>query len=385
MVAPRVTSATAVDGSTVDVLFDQAMLQNASFYTVGNYVLTGGHTVSAVASPATNTARLTVTPEMFDGEALQVTVNAALQNAIGEAMDGAFLSDAFVGVGTAPQVSAASTPSATTIRVTFNESMAPDSNLVDPDNYTITPGLGGSAVVIGSVTPEAVANPTYVDLNLLTEMTNGVTYTVTVANTVEDAVGNALDGTADTVNVVGLGVRPQVDSAVVRPDGRVRITFDEPMRRGAALASIGNYLFTPISVGAATLFFSEVIVPAEPANPSYVDVVVSEMTDGATYEVMVANVTDVAGNVIDPANDTASFTGVGAAPTVQSVIAVGLNRVDVVFSERMRDTPDLRDPTNYTFDNGLTVLEVLGFSDDTVQLVTSDQTPGLLYTLTVNV
>jgi hypothetical protein len=91
----------------------------------------------------------------------------------------------------------------------------------------------------------------------------------------------------------------------------------------------------------------------------------------------------LARNHVDAGAYTASFTGDGDTPTVKLLIPQGANRVDVVFNEPMEDNTDIRNPAKYSFDNGLTVVSVLEFDNDTVKLATSDQTPGTLYTLTI--
>ena len=110
------------------------------------------------------------------------------------------------------------------------------------------------------------------------------------------------------------------------------------------------------------------------------------MTDGANYEVSVSTIapTDLSFNTMDGAANTQPFVGVGEAPVIASVVGVSRNRADVVFSETMKDNADIREASRYTWDNGLQTLDVLDVAGDTVQLVTSDQTPGVLYTLTVD-
>ena len=49
----------------------------------------------------------------------------------------------------------------------------------------------------------------------------------------------------------------------------------------------------------------------------------------------------------------------------------------------MKDNIDIRDATNYVWDNGLVTLSVLDFDNDTVKLATSEQVEGLLYQLTI--
>jgi hypothetical protein len=78
------------------------------------------------------------------------------------------------------------------------------------------------------------------------------------------------------------------------------------------------------------------------------------------------------------------YVGIGDAPSIKQVLAVSPNRVDVVFNENMKSTPEILDPSRYTWSGGLSTLDVLELDGDTVKLVTTDQTTGAIYDLTIN-
>lgn len=283
----------------------------------------------------------------------------------------------------APRISSVVALTPTSIRVAFSEPMTDDSALDLISNYVISVVSGGAAaVIVGSATPEAVANPTYVDLTT-TEMTDGGDYRLTVSN-VKDTSLNVIDPAYNSDDFAGLGSLPQLTSVAALTSKRVRLQFSEPMLKNAALRAAANYVLLPQTVGAAQIYYSEVVLP-DVVAPTFIDILTSEMTDGATYEATVLSPgpTDLANNIVDPSHQTATFAGVGDAPFVQEVIAVSKNRADVVFNEPMADNADLRDPSKYTWDNGLTTISVLSVDVNTVSLVTSDQTPGVLYELTV--
>jgi len=176
----------------------------------------------------------------------------------------------------------------------------------------------------------------------------------------------------------------KVSSVTVPAAGRVRVTFDRPMANNAALRLASSYSFTTVTPGAAALtFLSAEKGPG--SQPTYVDLLTSEHTTGASYsvEALSPGATDPEGTPTDPSANSGGFTGVGVAPTLSSVQSISENRVDVIFNEPMTDNADIRNPAKYNFDGGLSVLSVLEVDSDTVKLVTSDQTPGTLYTLTV--
>lgn len=282
-----------------------------------------------------------------------------------------------------PQVSSAVPSSSTVVRISFDKPMANNAALVEPANYGFTPGAGGAAVTAIAVTPEATTYPNYVDVQT-SEHTKDISYTVQVSN-VTDRFNNLIDPAGDSAVYTGQGVLPQLSSVEVRSSTLLRLHFDEDMTLDAALVNPSSYTVVPITPGAAPVFFTSVLTPEGDNFPNYVELPVSEMTDGATYEATVSTSgpVDRALNTVDPANNDAQFTGVGVPPTVSRVISIGGNRVDVVFNEPMLDNADIRTPAKYQWDNGLATLDVLDILVDTAQLVTSDQQEGVLYTLTI--
>ncbi|MGD9749371.1 MAG: hypothetical protein AB7W59_00085 [Acidimicrobiia bacterium] len=181
---------------------------------------------------------------------------------------------------------------------------------------------------------------------------------------------------------------PRVASAVAVTSNKIRVTFDGQMANDSRLLDRTNYQVAPTGPGVAVVVSS---VQPQPGvtYPTWVELATTEMTNGATYEVEVntgaGSPRDRYGFTVNLVGNVASFTGLGTAPFIVSVAAAGRNRADVKFSEPMLDDGgDIRDPASYVWDGGLTTLAVLGVVGDTVQLVTSDQTPGQLYNLTIN-
>jgi len=135
---------------------------------------------------------------------------------------------------------------------------------------------------------------------------------------------------------------------------------------------------------AAELFYSQ-IVPERVIYPRWVDIILdTEMTTDGEYQCTIATPDGPCSTQGDPIeNESADFSGEGVAPNVQAVKAIATTIVDVIFTERMKNNDAIKDPNNYEFDKGLVVLGVMGVNGDTVRLITSAQTPGELYTLTV--
>lgn len=265
--------------------------------------------------------------------------------------------------------------------------MKNDAELVFPNNYAITViTAGAAAVLVNSVTPEGVGDPTFVDLGT-TEMTDGKTYEMTVAPGVQDTDDLSVSAPDQ---FTGQGVKPSVVSAMALSSQKVRVTFDEIMDAlSGGLTDTANYTITPTTPGAGPVFVNAVV--AVGANPVAVDLTTSEQKEGASYDVQVDStgpVRDAANNPVDSASDTAVLTGVGVKPTLLKVEAVGRTRVDLQFSEPMRDNPDIRTPGNYVWTPvppavGITTIAVLAIEEDIVKLVTDEQTPGEQYDLEI--
>jgi hypothetical protein len=268
--------------------------------------------------------------------------------------------------------------------------MLSDSSLSSTGSYIITEPIGAVPAVVSLVTPEGVASPTYVDLTLVSEMTDGEIYEIDVSGLLKDSIGNQINqGSKPTSGqFAGVGQKPQLVSIEIYDVGRrVRFNFSEPMQRIGSLSALTSYTFNTLTAGAAEVFVSSVVPPSSPpASPSYVDVFCSEMTIGANYEaeVSITGPVDLANNTMDPANRILAFVGVGINPTIERIRAVSQNRVDVEFSENMLNNADAFDETRYTWDNGLQTISVLNVSENIVKLVTSDQDPNTLYNLTID-
>ena len=167
---------------------------------------------------------------------------------------------------------------------------------------------------------------------------------------------------------------------------RVRIVFSAGMDNNSQLRDRANYAIQRVGISPVAVNVLEVVVPNVP-SPAFVDLVVSEMTNGGSYQAVVnpgspANPATSQGIPI-PA-DPQSFTGIGIVPTLALAIATSETQAEVRFSENMKNTGAIALPGTYSFDNGLTVLSVLSVSGNVVTLLTSEQDPDLLYTLTVD-
>jgi hypothetical protein len=177
----------------------------------------------------------------------------------------------------------------------------------------------------------------------------------------------------------------KITDAEVISSNKLRVYFDRNMKNDSNLINRLFYTIIPVTSGSINCYISEVKVPYV-TYPEYVDLITSEMTNGSSYTVYVDTdgPTDLENTPVDPNNNEQTFIAVGITPTIDKIIAVNENRIDVVFSENMKINNAIKNISKYSFDNGLSVLSVLSVTGDTVSLATTDQAPGIIYTLTVN-
>lgn len=122
----------------------------------------------------------------------------------------------------------------------------------------------------------------------------------------------------------GVGVSPQVSFATNTAEGlHLIVGFSEPMTKDSALTTPGNYTITALSTETAYQPTS-VIVPSDTYPRGVLLELQGRLLAGTdNFRLTVANtLTDVAGNTLDAAADTADFSGVGV--TTDSVSSSSL-------------------------------------------------------------
>lgn len=139
----------------------------------------------------------------------------------------------------------------------------------------------------------------------------------------------------------GVGVDPQVVSAVGRTTTLVRVTFNEAMTDDAELQDPTNYTVIPTGAGSTPTVIGA--TPQTGGSPLYVDLTLDlAMSNSAEYEATVDTaVTDLAGNPLDAAADSALFT----SPT-EGVVALSevglLEALTGIFGEEHNEVGGLR-------------------------------------------
>lgn len=390
--APSVFSAAAADATHVTVDFNESMQNTLALRTAARYQFSGPSTVTAVSVSVTSSTRVAVevTGEMQTGGTYTVTVTptTGILDLAGNTLSATFNHIDFSGLGVAPQVQEATALDPNTVRVTFNEDMQDTAQIRTASRYTFT---GPTTITAASV---LVSSATTVDVTITGTMHDFGIYTVYVGppyTGIVDLVGNSLDPAHHSVTFSGLAGYAQIVSASANTNGTIRVTYDSAMRRvnpasiddatnpsNYALASGTGILRTPQSVAVVQ------------ASPTIVDVSVNgEMTLGATYTITVSNVLSDDGKPLDPAYDSADFSGYGVRPRVSSATATDSTTIQVVYNEDMENNGIVTNPAHYHISGGPLAVTATGADWDgtsrtTVNVtVSGEMRTGLTYTLTV--
>jgi|SRR5579859_4103799 len=165
--------------TTLDVSMSNAFTISGPAASPSDYTITpldGGHAVTILSVQQSGPHLLLTTTEHTNGKNYQLTMpSIGIVDINNNPFDGPFTIN-YVGVGVAPYALAARSIDARTLEITFDEQVDP-STALNPSNYSINNGLTVTGVV-------AVTNSIY---RLSTSrQTQGMTYTVTITNVVDD-------------------------------------------------------------------------------------------------------------------------------------------------------------------------------------------------------
>jgi hypothetical protein len=185
---------------------------------------------------------------------------------------------------TPPQVLSAALTNSTKLVINFSEVLN-SSTAQNKNNYTITNGISVSSAVLSGT-----------QVTLTTSAHVSVAYTVTV-NNVTDLAGNVINPNYQTANYNYSSedvTPPQVVSASLTSATTLVINFSEALNSTTAQNKNNYAINNGVSVTSAVL------------SSTQVTLITSAHVSGA-YTVTVNNVTDLAGNVIDPQHKSALY------------------------------------------------------------------------------
>ena len=195
------------------------------------------------------------------------------------------------------------TPSNKSIRVQFTQGMTDNAALRDVSNYSISPlDVGISSVSCTAITPEAVADPNYVDLTL-TDCTGGGNYQLTIAPDTIESDGGLLPAGSNEIAYIGVSVDPTLSSATAMSIITLTAFFSKSMN-AADIGDISNYsLNNGAKIGKVTVSGSNSVILETTA-----------LTEPSYTLTCLAGVRDLFGNTM-PSDVSVSFSGVSPGPT----------------------------------------------------------------------
>lgn len=360
-----VTSITVLGSTSIQLNLAASMASDSSWATAGNFVVTGSGgaaavTVSGAAASGNPGTSITLTlTEHTNGGSYDVAWSGLTNITSGNS--------GYTGQGTAPTLTSATFTGASTLRVTWAESMTNDSALTTASNYTLTP-LSGTPF-----NPTAVTriSATVVDLTVNQSLTKA-TGTLSVSGPKDLALNTASGATAAlsawTATIASVVARYASSTYYVR------VNLSAAVYRDAATWVGGNVAITGPTAPAATYS----AVDAAPA--SWVDFTTAEHVNGGSYTASLAGLVGIT-------DGSSGFTGVGAAPTIASITIASPTEVHVHFSEDMANNAALTTPSNYSLarsGGSATVSAVVRASATEVVLTTSTLWAGYAYTVTAS-
>ncbi|PNX50393.1 MAG: hypothetical protein BV456_06850 [Thermoplasmata archaeon M8B2D] len=165
---------------------------------------------------------------------------------------------------------------------------------------------------------------------------------------------------------------------------KLRIHFSKQMEYNSDLINLSNYTVTPNTTNGVPI--NLLSIEAENlSNPTYVEINCSEYTNGEIYNISVEKLNgpkDLNGFYMDPNQSPFQISGIGIIPTVETLVATSKNTFELTFSENMFENSFIKDISNYSFDKSLLITNMI-FTSNVITLITTDQEPGELYTLTI--
>jgi methionine-rich copper-binding protein CopC len=372
---PEVAEIGLYSATSFFIRFNKAMLYDAELETEANYTfLVGGYSVITATRLNTTDVQLEVTT-IADGDyTIQaVKVSDLNYNVISGSNSASIHIDRVQ-----PQVTNVLPIDSTTIDVYFDETMD-SATATDPDNYIVT----------GASTPVVSNSAFYIDryrLTLATPLSDG-NHTVTVS-LVEDEYGNVVDPAHDDDSFDCDFTKPRITVAYGIPYAdktKIYIEFDEDMMDNGALIDDENYGITGastptiLSVTKISLTKVRLNLDANLVNGNYTVSITNA----------VSNITDEAGNIIDPSYDDYLFNFDLQAPHVSAVAVEGgdYTYLRVTFDEAMLNEGYLTDQSNYVITVGMSCPTVQSVNRENATQVVIELFPDIVaddYRLTVS-
>lgn len=361
---PKPISATAVDDTTVRVVFDERVDKVTASEKV-NYEITASLSVTGASLLADEkTVELKTSAQVWQTNYTVTATNIkdTSGNVISTVNQVTFSGED----STVPRVVSASPVNDRTVDIIFSEALDAATSQV-AENFSITPNLLIENAVLqgdGKTVRLTTAPQGY-----------RASYFVTV-NGVKDLAGNQIASDNTCTFIGGDSTPPKVITVVSTSYNTVDVSFSEKLDSVTAQTP-ANFAINPdLSVKTAVL---------QPDGTT-VRLTTGPQAGGAIYSLTVLGIEDLAGNKVQSAIAN-EFAGVSppvlTAPKVLSATTPDNTTVAVTFGTTM-DAVSAQNPANYSISPALPVTGAILQRDGvTVRLSTATQTSGTIYTVTV--
>jgi hypothetical protein len=309
-VPPTVTAVNMATASSISVTFDQnisAGLSDFSFIGPSIVTTTAIQVVGAVAT-------LTVEATLLHNGLYTIVCAGDIADDVGNVIEPQAVE--FTAVGSQPQVSAVVFDADGTITVTYTKDMTVDLLLTSPGSYVISPnGVGAGPMYVTSVMVTGAREV----LLTVGGGTNSGAYLLTVNALITDFGGNTIDPAAKSGTFTFAIASFAVAYAKAASANTVLIYFNRAVDNVADAVDTASYSIPGLTVLDATFVNGFIVLKT------------TTQGQNASYQVTVASLPDVAGNV----SAVASLPFTGWTTTGNSAIAI----YDFIFAG-IRDTDD---------------------------------------------
>lgn len=362
---PRVASVTATGDRTLKIVFSESVTRSSAT-DPDNYEITRGDL--DLRSFELDDDRKTVwisTSDQEDGYTYRLTVRGVRDlsgNVMTSRTDLTFTGN---DDESRPTVKSVTNNGNNSIKVVFSEKVD-SGDARDTDNYRLDNDL--------YVTKATLAGDGLTVTLYTNEQKNGQTYRLTIRD-IADLSGNVMD--TRTFEFKGLNDhdKPTVRSVTVLANSTVKVQFSEKVNESQATTKSNYSIDNGLSVLNAVLN----------DEGDAVILTTSKQKDGVLYNLTVKGISDLAGNVMEKQTDLYFGGLVDNTPPEVTSIKAGTKQVVLTFSERL-DSASATRASNYKLDGGLGTPKSVKYDDAkrAVTLETAAQTPGAVYTVTIN-
>jgi hypothetical protein len=273
---PTVVSATYVDSTHVDLVFNKAM-DATTAEVAGNYLVSPALSVSSAVLDADTVTVHLVTGTQAENTTYTVTATG-VADLLGTTIANVNNSAQWTSADLPPTVTSATYVDNTHVDLVFNKALDQATAEI-AGNYVISPALAVSGAALD-------ADKVTVHLTTGAQI-ESTTYTATVTG-VKDALGTAIANVDNTGRWTSPAVAPTLTSATYVDGTHVDLLFSEALDAASAEAA-SNYSISPaLSVSGAVL----------DADTMTVHLTTAAQGESTTYTVTVTGVTDAVGTAV---------------------------------------------------------------------------------------